>query len=87
MTYVHLANGEVLTVDEKELSKLTDGAAPGTIHRDGKQSQVIGTYPDDVELVETADEKAASEEKAEFEEWKASKSDKTTSKPAQLKEK
>lgn len=73
MPYVHLANGDVLTVDQKELDELTANSAPGTVHKNGTQHKVIGVYPDDVEIEQTEDEKAKDAENRQFAEWKASR--------------
>lgn len=73
MPYVHLANGEVLTLKQKELDEQVGNSAPNTLHRNGTQHQVIGIYPDDVELTRNEDEETADKDKAEFEEWKASR--------------
>jgi len=57
MPYVHLANGDVVKLTEKELKAAhEESGTPHAFHRDGVQHHVIGVYPDEVELPEVKDE-------------------------------
>ena len=70
MTYVHLANGEVKQMDDKEFSKAFGDDVPRVFRDNGQEHTVIGVYPDEVEYDQTDDEKAANAENEEFQQWK-----------------
>ncbi len=82
MPYVHLANGDVEKVTEKELLKnLEESGTPRAYRKGGMEHFVIGVYPDEVEHpLSEADQAAVTAkenaEKAEFDKWKS------TNKPA-----
>src|ERR1700757_4519723 len=50
MPFVHLANGDVLDLSDKEWQEHQDNSGtPNAVHVDGKGSHVIGVYPSDYE--------------------------------------
>jgi hypothetical protein len=79
MPYVHLANGDVETLTDKEWAKAqNDAGAAGVFRKDGKEFQVIGVYPEEVEHPKSEEELAVDSEKEkadreEFDAWKASR--------------
>jgi hypothetical protein len=50
MPFVHLANGDVVSVSQEDLDDEFGHETPKALTRDGKQSSIIGVYPDDVEV-------------------------------------
>ena len=71
MPQIHLANGEVLQLSDKEWKAAQEeSGTPNAYHKDGKGSHVIGIYPDDYEYDQTDAEKDEAADRAEYEEWK-----------------
>lgn len=77
MPYVHLANGDVETVTQKDLdANHAASGSPLVFRKDGMEHHITGVYPEEYEHPETEEqqaEKAQQNEadKAEFEAWKA----------------
>lgn len=75
MPFVHLANGEVLDLSDKEWQDAQNvSGTPLAYHKDGKGSHVIGVYPADYEYNEDDQPESAAdtaslsrEERAELE--------------------
>lgn len=80
MAYVHLANGDVRKMTEKQLAAARDEAGNQTHLRDnGIEHHIIGVYPEETpyERELSEEEKSARtaaevKERAEYEEWRAS---------------
>lgn len=79
MPYVHLSNGEVISLTDEELvASQEESGTPSAFHRDGLQYPVIGIYAGEVEHPlspedqKVKDEKDA-EDRAKFDEWQAHK--------------
>ena len=79
MTYVHLANGEVKQIDDKEFTKRFGDEPPRFFRDNGKEHQIIGVYPDEVEYDDSDEkdeadrqrqERESEEDRAQFAEWK-----------------
>lgn len=71
MPYVHLANGDVKTLDAKEMEEAFGEIGHQRAYREnGVEHQVIGIYPDSVEYDQSEDEKARDAENAQYQEWK-----------------
>jgi len=76
MPYIHLANGDVEKVTEKELTASVEtSGSPLAYRKNGMEYYVIGVYPDEYEHPLSEDDQAVitekeNEEKAAFEEWK-----------------
>jgi hypothetical protein len=78
MPYVHLANGDVVTLTNDELNDaFADQGHTRAYRKDGKEHTVIGIYPDEVEYDRSEDEKAKDAEDAQYQEWKASRNQAT----------
>ena len=79
MPYVHLANGDVEKVTQKDLDKNhLESGSPLVFRKDGMEHHIIGVYPEEYEHPETEEaqaEKAQQNEadRAEFEAWKANR--------------
>jgi hypothetical protein len=79
MPYVHLANGSVLKVTQKELlASQAESGTPNAYRMDGNEHTVIGVYPDEVEHGLSEEQQAEKNEKdakdkAEFAEWQNKK--------------
>lgn len=78
MPYIHLANGDVRKVTTKELTANNEqSGSPRVWRENGMEHHVIGVYPEEYphpESEEVVAEKAAAEkeDRAAFEEWRAS---------------
>lgn len=81
MPYVHLANGDVYRLTAEELAaSQEESGTPLAFRKNGMEHAVIGVYPDEVEHEPSAEQKALNakkdaEEKAAFEEWRATQHD------------
>lgn len=86
MAYVHLANGDVEKVTEKELAaNRAASGSPNVFRKNGMEHHVVGVYPEEYEHPESEEvqaEKAKQNDadRAEFEQWKANQ--KTAHDPA-----
>jgi hypothetical protein len=79
MPYVHLANGDVKKVTEKELNQNHEDSGSTQVFRmDGMEHHIIGVYPEEYEHPETDEAKAERQkqedsDRAEFENWRANR--------------
>ena len=77
MPYVHLANGDVEKVTQKDLDGNYEQSGSHTVFRkDGMEHHIVGVYPEEYEHPETEEVRAEKEkqndaDRAEFEAWKA----------------
>lgn len=53
MPYVHLANGDVETLDQEQMNEAFGDGSPIAYNKEGTQYAVIGVYPDGVKMEET----------------------------------
>jgi hypothetical protein len=71
MPFVHLANGEVLDLSDKEWKAAQEESnTPNAFHKDGHGSHVIGVYPSDYDYEQTEEDVTEQEDRAAFEDWK-----------------
>lgn len=81
MPYVHLANGDVKKVSDKELNANHEASGSTKVFREnGTEHHIIGVYPEEYEYQdeETQAENAAQDEKdrADYEAWKKERTNK-----------
>lgn len=57
MPYVHLANGDVETLDQDQMREAFGDESPLAYNKEGTQYAVIGVYPDGVKIEEESEEK------------------------------